>query len=220
MSAEIHSKLRGTSPTRRLPGRNATKADVLVYRLDEREYAVKDYSARSWWVRRWIGRPSIRRESAAYRAAAGAHGLAPFHGTPGPLSLVTGWLPARPLAEHPRGEVPAEAFDRLGEVVAGLHELGVALGDLHHRDILLAVDGRVFVVDLATALVLGDRPGPLRRSLFRRMAERDRVTVARLRARYLGQDEQAAMEAVGVTAARRYARTRRLKRLWNRIRGK
>ncbi len=118
MSAELHRKLRSTSPTRRLSGRNATKADVLVYRLDQREYAVKDYSGRSWWVRRWIGRPSIRRESAAYRAAAGARGLAPFHGNPGPLALVTGWLPARPLAEHARGEVPAGAFDRLGEHIA------------------------------------------------------------------------------------------------------
>ncbi len=219
--AEILRKLRGASPARRLRGRNATKADILVYRLDDGlELAVKDYRDRGPLVRRLIGRPSIRRECAAYAAAAGCPGLAPFHGRLGPEALVTGWLAARPLGELDRGSVSPEAFERLGEIVGALHARGVALGDLHHRDVLLAADGSVFVVDLATVLVLGERPGLLRRRLFARLAERDRVTVARLRARYLGLDEQAAMEAVGVDAARRYARTRRLKRLWNRLRGK
>lgn len=205
----------------RLPGRNGTKADILVYRREDgRHVALKDYSARGALVRNTLGRLLLRREEAAYRAAAGAAGLPELLGRHGAFGLALRWIEARPLAELPPGAVAGEVFDRLDRIVAGLHRRGVALGDLHHRDVLVSADGSVHVVDLATALVLGDSPGRLRRALFARWCEADRVALARLRARFRGEDVEHAVAGVGARAAARHRRDRRLKRLWNRLRGR
>ena len=127
---------------------------------------------------------------------------------------------ARSLRER-RGEtITAEVFDSLERTVDGLHRRGVALGDLHHRDVLVSDSGRVVVVDLATAWVLGPNPSPMRRRVFHRLRESDRVNLARMRARFL-EDREADLERdVGVEAARRYRRAQAWKASWNRLRGK
>jgi len=181
---------------------------------------VKDYGSRPCLVRQTLGRYLVRREAKAYRSAAGLPGLPRFLGRVGPFALALEWIEAAPLARPAPGTVPAAAFDRLERIVSGLHERGVALGDLHHRDVLVGEDGTVHLIDLATALVLGHRPGPLRRALFRRFRDQDRVALARLRARYCGGDEDAAIDAVGRRAASRYRRGRRAKAAWDRLRGK
>jgi len=213
-------RLRELEPSRRIRGRNRTKADILVYRDGEARIAVKDYGPRPFLVRQTLGRYLIRREAAAYRAADGLAGLPRFLGRAGPFALATEWIDAQPLSKLPPGSVPAATFHRLERILAGLHERGVALGDLHHRDVLLAADGSVHVIDLATAWILGRRPGPVRRSLFRRFRDQDLVALARLRARHGGDDAGAAIDAVGGKAASWYRRGRRVKACWDRLRGK
>lgn len=213
-------RLRGLDPLRRIPGRNRTKADILVYDDGGERIAVKDYGPRPPLLRQTLGRYLIRREVAAYRAATGLAGLPRFVGRLGPFALAVEWIEAEPLAQWAPEAVPAESFDRLERILAGMHERGVALGDLHHRDVLLARDGTVHLIDLATAWTLGDRPGPLRRALFRRFRDQDRVALARLRARYRGLDEDAAIDAVGRAAAAWYRRGRRAKAFWDRLRGR
>ena len=109
-------------------------------------------------------------------------------------------------------------FDRVQRIVEELHERGIALGDLHHRDVLLGKDGSVFLVDLATAWVLGDRPGRLRHAIFERLRDADRVAVARMRARWTGGDVARAPDLAGPRAAAWHRNGRWLKRLWNRLR--
>jgi hypothetical protein len=111
-------------------------------------------------------------------------------------------------------------FDRLGAVVVELHGRGVALGDLHHRDVLLGPNDALYIVDLATAWVLGRRPGPIRKALFKRLCESDRVNLARMRARFTGGDVDAAVASVSPAAAAWHRRGRRLKNILNRLRGK
>jgi hypothetical protein len=219
LAAELR-RIARAAPDARLRGRNRTKADILVYRRPAGDLALKDYSHRSWLMRNTLGRWLLRRESAAYRAAEGVEGLPRCHGRAGPFALALDWIEARPLAEHEREDVPPAVFSRLETIVESLHRRGVALADLHHRDVLVGDGGDVWVVDLATACVLGDRPSALRRSTFRRLCDRDRIGVARLRARFEGRDPDAAMEAIGGAAARRYRRGRRLKQVWNRLRGR
>lgn len=213
-------RLSALEPLRRIEGRNRTKADILVYQDGESRTAVKDYGPRPLIVRQLLGRYLVRREAAAYRAAAGLDGLPRFLGRLGPFALATEWIEAETLSSLALESVPATTFDRLQRILAGLHERGVALGDLHHRDVLLATDGSVYVIDLATAWILGHRPGPLRRALFLRFRDQDLVALARLRARYGGGDVEAAIDAVGGKAASRYRRGRRAKVFWDRIRGR
>lgn len=213
-------RLEGLEPLHRIAGRNATKADVVVYRLDGRRIAVKTYAPRPWWVRWTVGRFLVRREAAAYRAAAGAPGLPVCYGRVGPYAVATEWVDGQSLAQLRGRPVDPAVFDRIDAVLDHLHDRGVALADLHHRDVLVGDDGSVHLVDLATAFRLGERPGRLRRRFFVRMREQDRVAAARLRARWTGIDEREAIAAVSPEAAEWYRKARRLKAFWDRLRGK
>lgn len=208
------------APLLRLPGRNRTKADLLAFDVLGRKVAVKDYGPRPFWLRQTAGRLLVRRECEAYLAAGEVPGLATFLGRLGPFALATEWVEARSLRDR-RGEtIAAEVFESLERTVDGLHRRGVALGDLHHRDVLVSDSGRVVVVDLATAWVLGPRPSPMRRRIFRRLQESDRVNLARMKARFLHGREADLEREVGAGAARRYRRSQAWKSLWNRLRGK
>jgi hypothetical protein len=205
-------------PWRRLPGRNFTKADVLLYRLDGLEVAVKDYGPRGFLVRNTLGRLLLRRETRAYRAAAGLPGLPRFLGRPGPFCLALERVDAEPLADLRDRPCDDAFFDRLEHRVDALHARGIALGDLHHRDVLVAADGAIYIVDLAMAWVVGERAGVVRRAIFRRLAVLDRVAVARMRARWTGRDVDAAASTVSPSAAMWHARGRRIKGALNRLR--
>jgi hypothetical protein len=217
-SGRLRERLGTLAPSRRIPGRNRTKADLLVYELDGCRIAAKDYGARPWWIRNTLGRWLTRRESAAYLAAEGIEGLPRYHGRLGPFRLATQWIDAQPLSAFEEGSLPPDRFDALDAVVRRLHDRGIALGDLHHRDVLVDRDGGVWVVDLATAWIQGEGSGILRRAVFERMRDQDRVALARLRARFTGADEADAIRAVGARAAARYATGRRLKSWWDRLR--
>lgn len=205
---------------RRLVGRNISKAELRFYGDGEQRVVVKTYAQRPWLVRNLAGRWLIGRECGAYEAAQGCPGLARYHGRLGPFALAVQWVDARPLAELPRTDVNAEVFDRLDAILRRLHRRGIAVGDLHHRDVLVDKDGEVTVIDLPTAVFLGDRPGRFRRWLFQRLRESDLVAAARMRARFMGIDEASAVAAVGGSAARWHRRARKVKKLWNRLRGK
>jgi hypothetical protein len=200
-------------------GRNRTKADVFFYDLDGRRVVVKSYAGRPWWVRSTLGRWMIARECRAYRAAGDAPGLPRFHARIAPSSLAIEWIDAEPLSALGQARLDPAIFDRLDAIVGGLHERGVAMGDLHHRDVLVGEAG-VFVVDLATAWALGPRPGPWRRWLFHRLSMQDRLAAARLRARFTGIPEEQALAAVPDEARAWHARGRALKRAFDRIRGR
>jgi hypothetical protein len=213
-------ELRRREPVRRLAGRNRSKADLLVYRLDDREIAVKDYRSRSFLVRHTLGRFLIRHEAAAYRAADGVPGLPRFIGRLDPFSLATEWVDAQPLTRFQRGSVAAGTFDRARRTLDELHGRGIAMADLHRGDVLVTDDGRVFLVDLATAWLLGRRPGRLRRALFRHFREQDLVALARIRAHFSEEGEAVAMAGVSPTALARHRRGRRIKRLVEILRGR
>jgi len=204
---------------RRHVGRNRTKADVLIYRTSSGRVAVKDYAPRPWIIRHTLGRWLVRRECRAYAAAAGVPGLPRFLGRPRPLALAVEWIGARTLAEFPDAGVAPERFDRLERIVDEMHRRGVALADLSHRDVLLAEDGSVYVIDLAAAWVLGDRPGRLRRRIFAHFREADRFSLGRLRARFTGGDRAAAVRQADPRARAWHRRARRVKWLWDRLRG-
>jgi hypothetical protein len=207
-------------PWRRLPGRNFTKADVLLYRLDGIEVAVKDYGPRPLVVRHTLARLLLGREIHAYRAAEGLPGLPRYLGRLGPFRLALERVDGEPLADLRATPRDDALFDRLAGLIDALHARGIALGDLHHRDVLVGADGSVRIVDLATAWIAGEGAGRVRRAVFRRLAELDRVAVARMRARWTGGDIDAAPGTVSRSAAAWHARGRRIKSAVNRLRGR
>ena len=218
-AALLGKRLVEAEPVRRIVGRNVSKADVLFFDLDDLRVALKTYSNRNALVRHTVGRWFIRRETAAYEAANGVGGLAPFLGRLGPYALATWWMDAEPLRAYSGDRLDPSVFDRLAVMIDELHERGVAVGDLHHRDVLLGADGELYMVDLATAWVLGKNPGVVRKYLFARFCESDRVNLARMRARFTGGCAET-MSGVSPSASAWHRRGRRIKGFWNRLRGK
>jgi len=209
-----------TAPMHRIEGRNATKADVLFYEIDGARVAVKTYAPRGFFIRHTLGRWLVRREARAYEEGSGVDGLPAFLGRQGSFALATEWVDAEPLSSHRDEALDPEIFDRLAGILDEFHGRGVALADLHHRDVLLSANGDLYVIDLATAWVLGKRPWPFRRLLFERFCESDRVNLARMRARFTGGDVEAAVASVSPDAAAWHRRGRRVKGLLDRLRGK
>ena len=212
--------LTGLAPEKRIRGRNLSKADVLLYRVGGRRVAVKDYGVRPFLARNLIGRFLIRRECRAYERAGALPGLAPFLGRLGPFTLATSWIDAVPLPDLQSGTASPELFDRLDATIAGLHARGVAMSDLHHRDVLVAFDGSVHLVDLAMAYVVPPRPGWLSLRLFDRLSAQDRLAAARMRARFTGGSEHEALAGLDPATRRLWGAGRRVKRIWDRLRGK
>ena len=204
---------------RRLPGRNRNKADILVYEAGKRRFAVKDYAPRPWWIRHTVGRFLIRRETRAYRASRGIRGLPRFLGRLGPFALATEYVEARTLAEFDDGTVEPARFDALQRIVLALHDRGLALADLNHRDVLLTASGEVYVIDLAAAWIAGVRPGPVRRRLFEHLRNTDLFSLARLRARFTGEDRDEVLRRADPRVVRLHRIARRLKWRWDRLRG-
>lgn len=200
-------------------GRNRNKAELRVCRAGGRCWAVKDYRKSPWWIRHTVGRAFVARETRAYERLAGVPGIAPFAGRLGSFTLATEHVDASSLAEHADGSLTEVVFDRLDALLAAIHERGVVLCDLTHRDVLVSGRGRVYAVDLATAWILPERPGPLRRRLFRHLRDADRFRAARLRARFTGSDAEAAVRDAAPGAVAWHRRARRAKYLWDRLRG-
>jgi len=204
-------------PASTLRGRNGTKADVLRYELDGMAVALKDYRGRPAWVRATIGRYLIARESRGYLGAGDLEGLPRFLGRLGPVTLATEWVDAIPLARFTAGQESSpsnEIFRRLDRILDRLHQHKVALGDLHHRDVLISPRGEVHVVDLAMAYRYRDRPvllRPFRRWLFGHLCRLDRIAAARMEARFTGGNMDEAVEKAGGRTSGLYRTGRKLK---------
>ncbi len=135
-----------------------TKADVFITRSEGRRYVVKDYSQKGFWERNLIGRIVIGRESRAYKALSGVEGLPPRVKRLSPCSLAIEYLEGKDLGGFERGELGPEVIRQFERIVGELHKRGWVHLDLHRRTNILFVDGKVFVVDLASALHTGSIP--------------------------------------------------------------
>jgi len=158
---------------RRLQGGRPAKADLWIVDSAHGPLVVKDFAAKPWWSR-IAGRLQIARECRAYRWLGPQPFLPRLAGRVDAHALAIEWIEAVELARSPlREERGAELLERLREVVRRLHRAGLAHLDLRGREnVLVDRTGRIFVVDLASAIWL--RPGGLaHRLLFAALALAD-----------------------------------------------
>jgi len=160
------------------PFRNRSKARLFVAEHEGRLVVCKDCSLAArlplaGGFRRW----TLRNE---------AHVLAALDGLAGVPRLLAAWrsglvmehVPGRLLTELRGTTVPAAVFDRLDALLAAIHGRGVAIGDLHRRNILVDEQGAVGIIDFEIAF--DERRGFLRR-LTGSMQRLDRFAAARQR---------------------------------------
>ncbi|HZL99628.1 MAG TPA: hypothetical protein VFD43_05175 [Planctomycetota bacterium] len=143
------------------PVRNRSKARLFWAADGGRRLVCKDGSGVS--PLRPMGlyrRLALRREAVALSRLAGVPGVPGLLGR-WPSGLVMEFVPGRMLTTWPRGGVPAAVFDRLDGLVAAIHARGVAIGDLHRRNILVSDDGAVHLVDFELSFDTGRGLGRL-----------------------------------------------------------
>jgi len=132
--------------------RNVWKATV----RQEGDVIVKEYGGAPF-IPRLFGRISLSWEEAALRRLEGMEGVPAFAGRPCPHAIRISALRGRPLDKMERGELSEACFANLVSLIHGIHERGVAHGDLHQRNILVDQD-RPYIIDFSTAYVKGRVP--------------------------------------------------------------
>ncbi len=134
------------------------KADVFITKSGGRRFVVKDFSRKGLWERNLIGRVVVGREARAYAGLAGIDGIPARFERLSPFSLAVEYLEGRNLGAVARGEISADVIRQFERIVDSLHERGWVHLDLHRRTNILLINGKVFVVDLASALHSGSIP--------------------------------------------------------------
>jgi predicted Ser/Thr protein kinase len=135
-----------------------TKADVFIARSGGHRFVVKDFSKKGFWERNLIGRTVIGREARAYAALAGIEGLPSRFKRLSPFSLAVEYLEGKHLGDLERGQIGPDVIHQFERILNDLHKRGWVHLDLHRRTNILLIDGKVYFVDLASALHPGSIP--------------------------------------------------------------
>ncbi|MBY0398886.1 hypothetical protein K2X89_01225 [Myxococcota bacterium] len=157
--------------------------DVLLVDAEAGLVVVKDFSARSAFVRTWLGPWLLRREVRAYARLVGMVGIPRLLGWIDEAAIALEYRPGELLSRNLSGRLPPGFVDRLEGVIAEMHRRGVVHLDLRHRsNVLAARDGEPVVLDFASALVF-DSSKALGRLGVRVFGGFDRRALGKWRAR-------------------------------------
>lgn len=128
------------------------KADVFIALIGGRRYVVKDFSRKGWFERNFIGRLVISREFKAYTSLSGLDGLPAQFERLSPFTLAVEYLDGRDLGSVGKSEISGEIISSFEEIISNIHRRGWVHLDLQRRSNILLVEGRIYIVDLASAL--------------------------------------------------------------------
>jgi len=159
------------------------KADVFIASSRGQRFVVKDFGNKGYFERNIVGRMVIARECRAYAALAGIDGLPSRFKQLTPFALAIEYLEGRDLGSHLPGEIGPGVIKQFELIIADLHERGWVHLDLQRRSNILLVDGKVFVVDLASAF----HPGSvwlMGRWLTWALSLADRLSLVKLKSLY------------------------------------
>ncbi len=162
----------------------ALKADVFITSFRGKRFVVKDFGKKGFLERNLIGRVVIGREIRAYQALAGIQGIPSQFKRLSPFSVAIEYLEGRDLGRIDRGEIGSGVILQFERVVEELHERGWVHLDLQRRSNILLVNGKVFVVDLASAIHPGSLPSFVGRLLTRLLGFADRLSLIKMKSIY------------------------------------
>jgi hypothetical protein len=163
------------------PG-GGSRPDLLLVEDQGCAAVVKDYRYSSWLMRAAVGPWLIGREERIYRLLGGSPGVPRLICRLDRWALVVEHVEGRSCADFADGELPAEFFERLLEVVKAMHSHGVVHCDIKNRaNIVVALDGKPYLLDFATAFTRGGRLNLLKRLAFERFRVDDLRGVVKAR---------------------------------------
>lgn len=155
--------------SRRLRAGGGSRPELLLLEDEGRRAVLKDYRQSGRLMRVLAGPWLIGREARIYGILAGAAGVPRLIRRLDRCALLVEHIEGRSCADYADGELSAEFFDRLLEMVEGMHARGVVHCDIKNRaNIVVASEGRPYVLDFASAFTRGRRLNVLRRLAFER----------------------------------------------------
>jgi tRNA A-37 threonylcarbamoyl transferase component Bud32 len=161
----------------------ALKADVFIAAVRDSRFVIKDFGNKGFLERNLIGRIVVGRELRAYEALAGIGGLPSQYKRLGPYAIAVEYLEGRDLGTIDRGEIGPGVMKQFEAVVEELHGRGWVHLDLQRRSNILLVQGKIFVVDLASAFHPGGVP-LIGRWLTRLFGFADRMSLIKMKSIY------------------------------------
>jgi len=156
------------------------KADVFVTRSRTGRFIVKDYTQKGFWERNVVGRIVISREARAYTALAGINGLPAQFKRLSPFAFALEYLEGKNFGDVEQDDIGPGVISQFEGIVKEIHDRGWVHLDLHRRTNILLVNGKVYIVDLASAL----HPGGvllIGRCLTRMIGLADRLSLIKLK---------------------------------------
>ena len=164
--------------------------DAEVYRYDMPDgnaVLIKTYAKSSWLVKAMIGRQAIRREDRNLRLL---HALKDIrvpepYGTPDKDTIACEFLKnastLQSAMRYDDATMPPKSFFReLVEAIRKMHENRVCHGDLRRGNLMIDSEGRLYIIDVATALHCPEISGPFRKMLFNALCKSDNYSLAKI----------------------------------------
>ena len=128
-------------------------ARVDLVHINGRDWTVKDFSSRAWWVRNTIGRFLIRRELRVLKQLQGIEGISQDAFRVDAYAMATQFVPGTILAHIKSKEVPVEFFPQLEALVQLMHSRNLVHLDIRGpKNLLLRPDGTPGIIDFQSSL--------------------------------------------------------------------
>ena len=148
--------------------RNGHFANAVVSRvdLDGESWTVKDFSSRSWWVRRLLAPFLLGRELKILRRLSGVDGVAEDAFRIDADAIAVSFVEGRNLSRVTREEVTIEFLEAFEKLLDEMHARDVVHLDLRGTgNIVMRPDGSPALIDFQASLVTSWMPKWLRRIL-------------------------------------------------------
>lgn len=158
------------------------QSSVYLVEVEGQKAVVKDYAGTSWYFRAFVAPYLVWRETRALRVLQGVTGVPQFYGKIDHHAFALEYIEGKPISELAQDELNEEIFLRVQQAIDGIHQRHVAHGDLKRRtNFMVTVQGKVIIVDYASAVIGGCWWRPFTNWVQRQMAQIDNKAVAKIK---------------------------------------
>lgn len=159
-----------------------TRPDVLVIEIGGNRAVLKDYGSCDPWFARMLGPLLARREARALTRLEGVEGVPTLLGRPDSRSLLLEYREAVRLEDAANDTDWRDFFERLTQLTADMHALGIAHCDLRSPfNTLIDAAGNPVIVDFVASLARGPAWNVVANGVFERFARADRDALIKLK---------------------------------------
>jgi predicted Ser/Thr protein kinase len=159
---------------------STSQADIWLVERQGKQCVLRDYSKPRPWFLRLLCRWALRRETQVHRLLQGVPGIPEMFEILDRDRYLIEYIEGKPLSTWRETSPGLETIRQLEVIIREMHKRRVAHGDIRNKNILIAPDGRPYLIDFSTAWW-----GTTwwRRPLFRfyRMLDRQRLAISKVK---------------------------------------